>query len=190
MEEETHMKKEYQVFDEKMQKTIGVMEKEFSAIRAGRANPAVLDHITVDYYGVPTQINQMAAISVAEARVLVIQPWDKTTLKSIEKAILSSDLGINPNNDGTTIRIVFPPLNEERRKEIVKQVQKEAEDAKIAIRSIRRDALEKFKAQKKAGEITEDDLKDAEKELQILTDNYCKVIDGKKSKKQDEIMAI
>ena len=132
----------------------------------------------------------MAAISVAEARVLVIQPWDKTTLKNIEKAILSSDLGINPNNDGTTIRIVFPPLNEERRKEIVKQVQKEAEDAKIAIRSIRRDALERFKAQKKAGEITEDDLKDAEKELQNLTDNYCKVIDGKKSKKQDEIMAI
>lgn len=120
----------------------------------------------------------------------VIQPWDKTTLKNIEKAILSSDLGINPNNDGTTIRIVFPPLNEERRKEIVKQVQKEAEDAKIAIRSIRRDALERFKAQKKAGEITEDDLKDAEKELQNLTDNYCKVIDGKKSKKQDEIMAI
>lgn len=146
------MKKEYQVYDEKMQKTIAVMEKTFASIRAGRANPAVLDHIMVDYYGVPTQINQMAAISVSEARVLVIQPWDKSTLKSIEKAILSSDLGINPNNDGTAIRIVFPPLNEERRKEIVKQVQKEAEDAKVAIRSIRRDAMEKFKTQKKNGE--------------------------------------
>lgn len=184
------MPKEYQVYEDKMQKSISVMEHEFSTIRAGRANPSALDKISVDYYGVPTKINQMAAVSVADARILVIQPWDKSTLKNIEKAILASDLGINPQNDGTSLRIVFPPLTEERRKDLVKQVQKLAEDTKVAIRAIRRDAIEKFKAQKKKSEITEDDLKQAEKELQTMTDNFCKIIDTKKTEKQDEIMEI
>ena len=133
-------------YNEKMEKTIRVLENEYSAIRAGRANPAVLDKITVDYYGTPTQIQAMAAISVSEARILVIQPWDKSTLRPIEKAIQASDIGINPTNDGTVIRIVFPPLTEERRKEICKQIKKQGEDSKVAIRSIRRDANEKFKA--------------------------------------------
>ena len=131
-------------YNEKMEKTIRVLENEYSAIRAGRANPAVLDKITVDYYGTPTQIQAMAAISVSEARILVIQPWDKSTLRPIEKAIQASDIGINPTNDGTVIRIVFPPLTEERRKEICKQIKKQGEDSKVAIRSIRRDANEKF----------------------------------------------
>lgn len=135
-------------YNEKMEKTIRVLENEYSAIRAGRANPAVLDKITVDYYGTPTQIQAMAAISVSEARILVIQPWDKSTLRPIEKAIQASDIGINPTNDGTVIRIVFPPLTEERRKEICKQIKKQGEDSKVAIRSIRRDANEKFKALK------------------------------------------
>ena len=133
-------------YNEKMEKTIRVLENEYSAIRAGRANPAVLDKITVDYYGTPTQIQAMAAISVSEARILVIQPWDKSTLRPIEKAIQASDIGINPTNDGTVIRIVFPPLTEERRKEICKQIKKQGEDSKVANRSIRRDANEKFKA--------------------------------------------
>ena len=144
-------------YNEKMEKTIRVLENEYSAIRAGRANPAVLDKITVDYYGTPTQIQAMAAISVSEARILVIQPWDKSTLRPIEKAIQASDIGINPTNDGTVIRIVFPPLTEERRKEICKQIKKQGEDSKVAIRSIRRDANEKFKALKKSSEVSEDE---------------------------------
>jgi ribosome recycling factor len=174
----------------KMEKSIAALENEYSAIRAGRANPAVLDKIMVDYYGVPTKIQQMAAISVAEARVLVIQPWDATTLKSIEKAILTSDLGINPANDGKVLRIAFPQLTEERRKEIVKDIHKMGEEGKVAIRSIRRDANEKLKAMKKNSEITEDDLKDGEKQIQNLTDKFCKKVEEVEKKKEKEIMEI
>ncbi len=184
------MKDIYKPIDEKMTKTINVLSNDFAAIRAGRANPAVLDRITVDYYGTPTKINQMAAVSVSEARVLVIQPWDRSTLKSIEKAILASDIGINPNNDGSVIRLAFPPLTEDRRKEICKEIRKLGEDAKVAIRSIRRDGLEKFKADKKEGIMTEDDLKSAEKDVQDLTDKYGKTIDGMVAEKEKEIMSI
>lgn len=176
--------------DSKMQKTIEALENEFAAIRAGRANPGVLDKIQVDYYGVPTPINQMAAVSVSEARILQIQPWDMSTLNMIEKAIQTSDLGINPQNDGRIIRLIFPPLTEERRRELVKSLAKYAEEAKVSIRSIRRDSIEKFKAQKKAGEITEDDLKESEKEIQKMTDKYCKEVDVLCSKKEKEIMEI
>lgn len=176
--------------EEKMQKTLKVLENEYAAIRAGRANPAVLDKINVDYYGTPTKIQQMAAVSVADARVLVIQPWDKTALKDIEKAILTSDLGFNPTNDGSVLRIAFPPLTEDRRKELVKEVHKMAEDAKVSIRSIRRDANEKFKTMKKNSEITEDDLKDAEKNIQALTDKYCKESDVIAKNKEKELMEI
>ncbi|HAB00375.1 MAG TPA: ribosome recycling factor [Ruminococcaceae bacterium] len=184
------MKDIYKPIDEKMTKTINVLSNDFAAIRAGRANPAVLDRITVDYYGTPTKINQMAAVSVSEARVLVIQPWDRSTLKSIEKAILASDIGINPNNDGSVIRLAFPPLTEDRRKEICKEIRKLGEDAKVAIRSVRRDGLEKFKADKKEGIMTEDDLKSAEKDVQDLTDKYGKTIDGMVAEKEKEIMSI
>lgn len=176
--------------EEKMKKSIAALEHEYSSIRAGRANPSVLDKINVDYYGVPTKINQMAAVSVSEARMLVIQPWDMSTLKSIEKAIQTSDLGINPTNDGKVIRIAFPPLTEERRKELVKDVHKIAEESKVAVRSIRRDANEKLKAMKKDSAITEDDLKDGEKEIQNLTDQYCKKVDGIAKDKEKEIMEI
>jgi len=167
-----------------------VLENEYSAIRAGRANPAVLDKITVDYYGTPTQIQAMAAISVSEARILVIQPWDKSTLRPIEKAIQASDIGINPTNDGTVIRIVFPPLTEERRKEICKQIKKQGEDSKVAIRSIRRDANEKFKALKKSSEVSEDEEKDLEDQMQKMTDKFCKRIDEIAAKKEKEILEI
>ena len=177
-------------YNEKMEKTIRVLENEYSAIRAGRANPAVLDKITVDYYGTPTQIQAMAAISVSEARILVIQPWDKSTLRSIEKAIQASDIGINPTNDGTVIRIVFPPLTEERRKEICKQIKKQGEDSKVAIRSIRRDANEKFKALKKSSEVSEDEEKDLEDQMQKMTDKFCKRIDEIAAKKEQEILEI
>jgi ribosome recycling factor len=177
-------------YDEKMQKTIAVLAKDFAAIRAGRANPAVLDRITVDYYGTPTQIGQMASVSVAEARILMIQPWDKSTLKSIEKAIQASDLGINPQNDGSVIRIAFPPLTEERRKELGRSITKMGEESKVAIRSIRRDAIEKLRVQKKASEITEDDMKTLEKEIQDLTDKRCKDIDVMAAAKTKEIMEI
>lgn len=176
--------------EEKMNKSIAALENEYAAIRAGRANPAVLDKIMVDYYGVPTKIQQMAAISVAEARVLVIQPWDVSTLRSIEKAILTSDLGINPTNDGKMIRIAFPQLTEERRKEIVKDIHKMAEEGKVAIRSIRRDANEKLKGLKKNNTITEDDQKDGEKQVQNLTDKFCKKVEEVEKKKQQEIMSI
>ena len=175
---------------EKMTKTISALNSEYNAIRAGRANAAVLEPIRVDYWGTPTPISQMAAISVTEARILVIQPWDKSALKLIEKAIQASDLGINPQNDGTVIRLTFPPLTEERRKALTKDVKSTAEGSKVAIRNIRRDAIEKLKAMKKAGDLTEDDLSDAEKEVQKLTDDYIKQVDGVAAKKEEEIMAI
>lgn len=174
----------------KMEKSLSVMLTEFNEIRAGRANPAVLDKVKVDYYGAPTPINQMAAVSVAEARVLVIQPWDKSTLETIQKAIQASDIGINPQNDGSVLRLNFPQLTEEDRKKIVKDVKKQGEDTKVAIRSIRRDAMEKYKTMKKNGEITEDDLKDCEDEIQKLTDKYVKKIDSHVADKEKEILSI
>lgn len=176
--------------EEKMNKTIGALENEFAAIRAGRANPAVLDRVSVDYYGVPTPINQLAAVSVPEARILLIQPWDKSSVKAIEKAIQSSDIGINPQSEGGTIRLIFPPLTEERRRDLVKSVSKYAEDGKVAVRSIRRDAIEKLKGMKKKSEITEDDLKTAEKRIQDLTDKFCKKIDDMAAVKEKDIMEI
>lgn len=184
------MKDHMNIAKEKMEKTIKVLHGELNTIRAGRANPAVLDKIMVDYYGVPTAINQMAAISVSEARILVISPWDKTCIGSIEKAIQASDLGINPTNDGSVIRIAFPQLTEERRKELVKQIHKIGEDSKVAIRSIRRDTLEKFKTMKKNSEITEDDLKVCEKDVQNLTDKFVKHVDEVLADKEKEIMSI
>ncbi len=174
----------------KMEKSINVMLSDFAAIRAGRANPNVLDKVKVDYYGSPTPINQMAAVSVAEARVLVITPWDKSTLKSIEKAIQASDIGINPQNDGQVIRLTFPQLTEDRRKEIVKDVKKGGEDTKVAIRSIRRDAMEKLKAMKKNSEITEDEQKDGEEAIQKMTDKFCKEVDEHVAEKEKEILSI
>lgn len=184
------MNEKLKPYSDKMDKTIHSLERAYSAIRAGRANPAVLDKVQVDYYGTPTPIQSMAAVSVTEARILVIQPWDKSTLKSIEKAIQASDIGINPANDGSTIRIVFPPLTEERRKDLCKQVRKEGEEAKVAIRSIRRDANDKFKALKKSSEISEDDLKDLEDQTQKLTDKYVKKIDEIAAAKEKEILEI
>lgn len=174
----------------KMEKCIKSLEHEYSTIRAGRANPAVLDKILVDYYGTPTQINAMAAVSVSEARVLVIQPWDMSQLKAIEKAIQTSDIGINPTNDGKVLRLTFPQLTEERRKELVKDIRKKGEEAKVTIRNVRRDALEKVKAQKKSNEITEDDMKAIEKDVQKITDKFCEEIDGISSVKEKEIMSI
>lgn len=176
--------------EEKMNKTIGVLERDYKSIRAGRANASVLDRVTVDYYGCPTPIQQMAAVSVPEPRVLMIQPWDASTLKEIEKAILTSDIGINPQNDGRIIRLSFPPLTEERRKEIVKDVHKTAEESKVAVRNTRRDAIEKLKALKKNNTITEDDVADGEKKIQNLTDKYCKEIDTLAEQKEKEIMEI
>lgn len=184
------MEKVFAVVEEKMGKTVSVLSAEFASIRAGRANSAVLDKIKVDYYGTPTPINQMAAVSVAEARILTIQPWDVSTLHPIEKAIQASDIGINPQNDGRIIRLVFPQLTEERRKELCKDVKKLAEDSRIAVRSIRRDGIDKVKKMEKASEITEDDLKIAEKKLQDLTDKYIKNIDKLADEKEKEIMAI
>ncbi|HJB25300.1 MAG TPA: ribosome recycling factor [Firmicutes bacterium] len=184
------MNEQYKPFEEKMQKSVHALEKELATIRAGRANPAVLDKVLVDYYGAPTPINQMAAVSVSDARILVIQPWDMSALKAIEKAIMASDIGINPTNDGRVIRIAFPQLTEERRKELTKQISKYGEEGKIAVRSIRRDGIDKFKAMKKNSEITEDDLKEAEKDFQTLTDKYCKLVDEVVAKKQKEIMEI
>ena len=176
--------------EEKMNKTVGVLDRDFKSIRAGRANAAVLDRITVDYYGAPTPIEQMAAVSTPEPRVLMIQPWDATTLKAIEKAILVSDIGINPQNDGRVIRLSFPPLTEERRKEIVKDVKKFAEDSKVAVRNTRRDAIEKLKSLKKANSITEDDVTNGEKKIQNLTDKFCKEIDDLATLKEKEILEI
>ncbi len=176
--------------EEKMTKSVNALANEYSSIRAGRANPAVLDKVLVEYYGAPTPVTQLAAVSVPEARTLLIQPWDKTALKGIEKAIQTSDIGINPQNDGSTVRLVFPPLTEERRRELVKGVYKYAEEAKVAVRSIRRDAMDKLKELKKKAEITEDDQKGLEKKLQELTDKYCKEIDELSAKKDKEIMEI
>ena len=184
------MKEHLIVYDDKMTKVIANLQGEFSAIRAGRANPAVLDKIVVDYYGTPTPIQSMAAVSVSEARILVIQPWDRSTLKAIEKAIQTSDIGINPANDGTVIRIVFPPLTEERRKELAKKIRSYGENAKVAVRNVRRDGNDKFKALKKNSEITEDDAKEYEKDLQKLTDKYCEEIDKLMDAKEKEIMEI
>ena len=184
------MEKVFAMVEEKMGKTVSVLSAEFASIRAGRANSAVLDKIKVDYYGTPTPINQMAAVSVAEARILTIQPWDVSTLHPIEKAIQASDIGVNPQNDGRIIRLVFPQLTEERRKELCKDVKKLAEDSRIAVRSIRRDGIDKVKKMEKASEITEDDLKIAEKKLQDLTDKYIKNIDKLADEKEKEIMAI
>ncbi len=178
------------VYEEKMNKTISVFEENLSEIRAGRANPAILNKITVDYYGVPTPINQVAGISVPEARMILIQPWDMNLLKEIEKEILKSDIGINPNNDGKVIRLNFPELNEERRKEIVKDIRKLAEEAKVAIRSIRRDAMDEAKEMQKKSEITEDDLKNEENEIQKLTDKKVEEIDSMLASKEKEVMSI
>lgn len=177
-------------YDIKMQKTVDVIVGDFASVRAGRANAAVLDKIAVDYYGTPTPINQVAAISSPDPRSLVIQPWDSTILKAVEKAIQASDLGINPQNDGRVIRLNFPQLTEERRKELTKQVRKYAESGKIAIRNIRRDAVEHYKDMKKKSEITEDDFKDYEKELQDMTEKRCKQIDELCAKKETELMAV
>ena len=175
---------------EKMGKTIEVLKRDYAAIRAGRANAAVLDKVTVDYYGTPTPVNQLASVSVAEARILTIQPWDKSVLNAIEKAIQASDIGINPQNDGTVIRLTFPQLTEENRKVIVKDVSKMAEDSKVAVRSIRRDAMDKLKKMQKASEITEDDLKNGEDEVQKITDGFIKDIDKLASAKEKEVMEI
>ena len=177
-------------FENKMKKTIEVLQTQFSSVRAGRANASVLEHIRVEYYGTPTPIQQIGSVSTPDPRTLVVQPWDASCLKEIEKAIQASDLGINPQNDGRVIRLLFPQLTEERRKELVKQIGKYSEESKVAIRNIRRDALEMFKAQKKKSEITEDDLKDIEKQLQKLTDDYTKEIDKLSEKKEKELYEI
>lgn len=176
--------------EERMNRRIDHLNTEYAAIRAGRANPAVLDKVVVDYYGAPTPINQLAAVSVTEARTLMIQPWDASVLSPIERAIQMSDIGINPQNDGKSLRMVFPPLTEERRKELVKDIKELAEETKIGVRNVRRDTVDKFKSMKKNGEITEDDLKQAEKKTQDLTDRFIKEIDAIADKKQKEIMSI
>ena len=178
---------EYKV---RMQKSLDHLNSEFATVRAGRANAAVLDHIQVEYYGSPTPIQQVASISSPDPRSLVIQPWDSSVLKAIEKAILVSDLGINPTNDGKCIRLLFPQLTEERRKDLAKQVKKYGEDCKVAIRNIRRDAMDAYKKQQKASEITEDDLKGLEKDMQKMTDEFIKKIDEMTAKKEKELYAI
>ena len=181
---------DYSKFEEKMSKSISVLEENFAEVRAGRANPAILNKITVDYYGTPTPINQVAGISVPEARLIVIQPWDVSILKEIEKEILKADIGINPNNDGKVIRLAFPELNEERRKEIAKDIRKMAEDAKVAIRSNRRDAMDEAKAMQKNSEMTEDELKSAEDQIQKLTDKFVGEIDEMLERKEREVMSL
>lgn len=175
---------------EKMDKTINVYNEKLSEVRAGRANPAILNKVKIDYYGTPTPINQVAGVSVPEARLIVIQPWDMSVLKEIEKAILASDIGINPNNDGKVIRLSFPELTEERRKDLVKDIKKMAEEAKIAIRSVRRDGIEEAKAQQKEGNMTEDELKQAENEIQKLTDKSVEEIDKILANKEKEVMSV
>ena len=177
-------------FQRKMEKTLDVLASDFAAVRAGRANAQVLDRITVEYYGQPSPINQVGTVSSPDPRTLVIQPWDGSLLKAIEKAIQTSDLGINPQNDGKVIRLTFPPLSEDKRREIVKDVKKLAEDCKVAIRSIRRDCMDKLKKMQKNGEITEDDLKYGEKEMQDITDKFVKEADSVAAEKEKEIMAI
>ena len=177
-------------YEDRMKKSVEALEKELDTIRAGRANPRVLDRIMVDYYGTPTPVNQVGNISVPEARLIQIQPYDASTLKAVEKAILASDLGINPTNDGKIIRLVFPELTEERRKALTKDVKKKGEDAKIAMRNIRRDAMDSFKKQTKKSDLTEDDLKDLEKEIQKLTDDYITELDKRVEDKNKELLSI
>lgn len=184
------MKSSYPEHEQKMQKTIDVLEHDLSTIRAGRANSAVLDRISIDYYGAQTPLAQVASISSPDARTLVIQPWDMGCLKLIEKAIQTSDLGINPQNDGKIIRLCFPPLTEERRQELTKQVKSISENAKVAVRNIRRDAMEIFKDQKKKSEMTEDDYKSAESDIQEMTDKYCKQIDAVVERKEKELLSV
>ena len=184
------MKTEYKEFEERMRKSINSVAADFAAVRAGRANASVLDRILVDYYGTPTPIHQIASIGSPDPRTLTIQPWDAGAVKLICKAIQESDLGINPQNDGKVIRLAFPQLTEERRKDLVKQIAKYAEGGKVAIRNIRRDAVETFKARKKNSEITEDDMKIAEKDIQKMTDDMCKEIDELLAKKEQELLAV
>ena len=184
------MDERLKVYEEKMTKSYDAMIREFTAIRAGRANPHVLDKLKVDYYGTPTPIQQVGNISVPEPRMLQIQPWEKSLIKAIEKAIMTSDLGITPSNDGTVIRLVFPELTEERRKDLVKYIKKKGEAAKVAIRNIRRDANEVFKKQNKANEISEDDMKDLETKTQKMTDKYIADIDKAVDEKSKEIMTV
>ena len=181
---------EFNEIENKMTKTIEVLKQNFSEVRAGRANPAILNKVSVEYYGTPTPINQVAGISVPEARLIVIQPWDVSILKEIEKAILASDIGINPNNDGKVIRLSFPELTEERRKELVKEIKKMSEESKVAIRAIRRDGIDKAKAMQKKSEITEDDLRAAEDTIQKLTDKKIEEIDKVLSDKEKEILTV
>ena len=181
---------DYPEFENKMKKTCEALSTQLATIRAGRANAAVLDQIQVDYYGVPTPIQQVASVATPDPRSLLIQPWDGSLLKTIEKAILASELGINPQNDGRAIRLVFPPLTEERRKDLVKQIRKYAENGKVAVRNIRRDAMDHFKKQQKNSEITEDELKIAEKDLQKMTDDSCKEIDKILDNKEKELMSV
>ncbi len=184
------MKSEFKAYEEKMKKSIDSVVKDFDSVRAGRANAGVLNRINVDYYGTPTPIQQIASISSPDARTLVIAPWDATAVRSIEKAIQESDLGINPTNDGKSLRLVFPQLTEERRKELVKQIHKYTENGKVAVRNVRRDAVDHFKKLQKASEITEDELKAAEKELQKLTDDSCKQLDTLLANKEKELMSV
>ena len=184
------MQEQIKSHEAKMPKSLDVLSKELAAVRAGRANPAVLDKITVEYYGAPTPLNQVAAISTPDPRTLAVQPWDGSVLKAIEKAIQVSDLGINPQNDGKQIRLNFPPLTEERRKELIKGVSKTGEEAKVALRNIRRDALDKFKAAQKKSEITEDELHDGEDKMQKLTDKYVKEVDAMVAKKSKELAEV
>ena len=184
------MSPEMKIYDDKMLKTIEVVKANFAAVRAGRANAGVLDRIFVEYYGTPTPLNQVAAISSPDPRTLVIQPWDGSLLKAIEKAIQTSDLGINPQNDGRVIRLAFPQLTEERRKDLTKQVRKYGEEGTVALRNIRRDAMDEIKKKTKKSELTEDDQKNLEKELQELTDKRCKDIDDLTAKKEKELMAV
>lgn len=181
---------DYSNIEDRMEKAVGAYERNLSEIRAGRANPAVLNKVKIDYYGVPTQISQVAGVSVPEARLIVIQPWDASVLKEIEKAILASDIGINPNNDGKVIRLAFPELTEERRKELVKDVKKKGENAKVAIRNIRRDANDTFKKESKVNEVSEDELKQIEDKVQKLTDKYIAEVDKAIEEKSKEILTV
>ena len=181
---------DYQEFEGKMKKSLDFLSQQFATVRAGRANAGVLDQIQVSYYGSPTPIQQVASVSTPDARTLMIQPWDSSVLREIEKAIQASELGINPQNDGKVIRLVFPQLTEDRRKDLAKQVKKYGEEAKVAVRNIRRDAMEKFKKQQKASEITEDDYKTFEKDIQKITDDYIKKVDALTEKKEKELFEI
>ena len=181
---------DYTNLKEKMEKAINAYNERLAEVRAGRANPAILNKVKIDYYGTPTPINQVAGVSVPEARLIVIQPWDASILKEIEKAILAADIGINPNNDGKVIRLAFPELNEDRRKELVKDIKKMAEEAKVVIRNIRRDGIDEAKASQKDGDMTEDELKQAENEIQKITDKSIEEIDNILEKKEKDIMSI